>query len=204
MDYVITITSVGNGSVSPSGLYNVEEGDTCRIVATPAPGHAVSKVVVTGPEGSVTTPLLTEVILENVKSNFSVEFTFVPGTQQTVTVTPIVTGSGSITPASPESVNYGGSLYVSFSPSPGWYLSEILVNGSPVALSNVILLTGLITNTTVAATFTSLNIADATILVKRGSTEAWVGKTLQYGEIGFGRSRKEVRIGDVRGAELWF
>ena len=80
MDYVITITHVGNGSVSPSGLYNVEEGDTCRIVATPAPGHAVSKVVVTGPEGSVTTPLLTEVILENVKSNFSVEFTFVPDT----------------------------------------------------------------------------------------------------------------------------
>ena len=127
-------------------MYTVEEGDTCRIVATPAPGHAVSQVVVTGPEGAVTTPLLTEVILENVESDFSVEFTFVPGTQQTVTVTPSVTGSGSITPASPESVNYGGSLYVSFSPSPGWYLSEILVNGSSVALSNVILLTGLTHN----------------------------------------------------------
>ena len=204
MDYVITITSVGNGSVSPSGLYNVEEGDTCRIVATPAPGHAVSQVVVTGPEGAVTTPLLTEVILENIESNFSVEFTFVPGTQQTVTVTPFVTGFGSIAPASPESVNYGGSLYVSFSPSPGWYLSEILVNGSAVTLSNVILLTGLITNTTVAATFTSLNIADATVLVKRGSTAAWTGKTLQYGEIGIDRSRKEVRIGDVRGEEIPF
>ena len=204
MDYVITITHVGNGSVSPSGIYTVEEGDTCRIVATPAPGHAVSQVVVTGPEGAVTTPLLTEVILENVESDFSVEFTFVPGTQQTVTVTPSVTGSGSITPASPESVNYGGSLYVSFLPSPGCYLSGILVNGSSVALSNVILLTGLITNTTVAATFTSLNIADATVLVKRGSTDAWAGKTLQYGEIGIDRSRKEVRIGDVRGVEVSF
>jgi len=86
MDYVITITPVGDGSVSPSGMYTVEEGDTCRIVAIPVFGHAVSQVVVTGPEGAVTTPLLTEVILENIESNFSVEFTFVPGTQQTVTV----------------------------------------------------------------------------------------------------------------------
>jgi hypothetical protein len=98
------------------------------------------------------------------------------------TVTPsVVGGNGTITPSTAQQVLHNGSLPVTLTPSPGYRVSELKVNGTPVtSLPLNYLLENITTNTTVSVSFAK---ADWTFDTD-GNFEGWnPGQDIEPGSV---------------------
>ncbi|MFH2122650.1 MAG: InlB B-repeat-containing protein [Pseudomonadota bacterium] len=110
--------SAGNGTIDPDSTQSVKKNATTQFALSPADGYHVDSV--TGTCGgnlagnTFTTALITKDC--TVDANFAIDI---------LTVTPSKVGNGSITPETPQSINYGNSIDFDVVPDPGHTASVV-------------------------------------------------------------------------------
>ncbi|MBR3473025.1 MAG: leucine-rich repeat protein [Prevotella sp.] len=169
--YVLTITSSGNGVVSFNGVnsrntsrtYNVVEGTNATLTLTPDNGYKLASLKVnnTNVTSSVTNNKYT---ISNIQKNTTVVATFeeIPPTYYNLTLT--ASGGGMITyngvntrnTTRTNSVVEGTNATLTFTPDNGYRLASLKVNNTNVTSSvtnNKYTISNIQRNTTVVATF---------------------------------------------------
>jgi hypothetical protein len=113
-DNTITATAGTGGSISPEGLVGVNNGGNQEFTIAPNIGYHIVDVQADGVSvGAVTTYTFT-----NVTSNHTISASFAINT---FTVTPsVIGGHGSISPNTPQTVNYNATPSFSVTPDAGY------------------------------------------------------------------------------------
>lgn len=88
----------------------------------------------------------------------------------TFTVTPTVSSGGTISPNMVQTVNPGTDITFSVDANPGYELTQLLVDGTPVALADYYTFVNVQENRTIGATFSSLAVASPGTVVRSGSS----------------------------------
>ncbi len=171
--YTITASSGTNGSVIPSGATIVNYGSSHIYAVTPNTGYSVSGVTVDGSSvGAVTF-----YTFSNVTANHAISATFAINTY---TVTPTAGTGGSISPSTPQTVNYNATTSFTVTPNTGYSISS--VTGCGGTLSGDTYTTGAITSScSVAATFTLNTYPITTSVGTNGSIAPSGVTTVNYG-----------------------
>jgi hypothetical protein len=143
IQHAVTSSSDLNGAIScPSA---VNSGETALCTVTANTGYKAGSV--TGCGGTLNGTTFTTGVIS---ADCSVAASFTP---ITFSVTPAVTGSGSIAPATVQTVSYGSSSSFTLTPAAGYQVAS--VNGCGGTLSGNTYSTGLLSgDCTVSATFT--------------------------------------------------
>ena len=129
--YTVTVTQSDNGQISP-GTSSVNFGDTPTYTITPNAGYHIANITVNGEPVTVTNSTGQEYQFSEVSDNGSITATYAIDTFA-ITVT-----QGDHGLISPEStiVNYDTIQEFTFTPSTGYHLTDVMMNGTSV-LSNV-------------------------------------------------------------------
>ena len=146
--YTITATNDTFGAVTPAGVTTVNYGDTPTYTMTPNTGYHVTDVLVNGTSvGAVTSYLF-----PSVTTNKTISATFAINTY---TITPsIVRANGTVSPATPQTVNYGATPIFNFTPATGYHLYTVTVNGTAVTpIGDSYTFPAVTTNKTLVGTF---------------------------------------------------
>ncbi len=130
-NFVVWATNGPHGIIDPYGGVGVYPGDPQSFTITPDTdaGYHVADVLVNGSSvGPVTSYDFSEVTADQTIS-------------ATFALNPVVTASagpnGSISPSGAVSVPYGSNQSFNLSPNPGYYVADILLDGSSMGLVNV-------------------------------------------------------------------
>ena len=126
--YNITATSGPNGSISPIGNLEVDEGDNRTFIITPDACYHITDVVVDG----VSVGIRDTYSFSNVTSDHTIHATF---EIDTYTITAIAGVGGSISPSGLTQVNCGGNLALMIKPDDGYEIDDVLVDGISVISS---------------------------------------------------------------------
>ncbi len=120
--YVITATAGPNGEISPSDDSIVTDGDHITFSIIPAVGYHVSGLFVDG------TPVETSnsYIFTSVDGNHTIHAAFEADFFE---ITATSGGNGTIMPAETVAVSNGGHQPFSFTPDPGFHISDVVVDG---------------------------------------------------------------------------
>ena len=174
--YTITAYAGTGGSISPSGTVELDPGASRTFTITPNTGNVVASVLVDGSNvGAVTS-----YTFSNVTANHAISATF-EANPNTYTVTPSAGTGGSISPSTPQTVNYGGTLSFTVTPNTGYGIGS--VTGCGGTLSGNTFTTGPITgNCTVSATFAASTYAVTPSAGTGGSISPSTPQTVNYGE----------------------
>ena len=146
--HIINASSGANGSVSPSGSSNVNQGSDKSYTITPVAGYHVEDVLVDGASvGALTTYTFT-----NVTAAHTISVTF--AANPTVTITASAGPNGTILPAGAVTVLSGSSKIFAFTPAAGYRVADVLVDGVSIGAVTSYTFTGIsATNHTIAVTF---------------------------------------------------
>ena len=94
----------------------------------------------------------------------------------TFTITPTVGAGGSITPATPQTVTWGGSLTLAVAPGESYHITEVLKDGVSIGASSSVTFTDVVSDHTLSATFA---INTYTLHYTAGSHGSVVGSSTQ-------------------------
>ncbi len=120
--FTITPTAGANGSISPATAQTVNYGGSQTFNINPNTGYAIADVLVDGvSQGPIASYQFT-----NVTGNRTISASFVI---RTFTITPTAGANGSISPATAQTVNYGGSQTFNINPNTGYAIADVLVDG---------------------------------------------------------------------------
>lgn len=145
--YTITASAGANGSISPSGSVSVTQGNNQTFTISPNAGYAVASVTVDGASvGAVTSYTFT-----NVQANHTISATF--AAVPTFTITASAGANGSISPSGTVTVNQGGSQAFTITPSAGYTVSSVTVDGTSVGAVTTYTFTNVQANHTISAAF---------------------------------------------------
>jgi len=189
--YTITASAGATGSIAPSGAVTVNYGASQTFTITPNASYHVADVQV---DSSSVGPV-TSYTFTNVSANHTISASF---TINSFTVTPSAGTGGSISPSTPQTVNYNQTTSFTVTPNAG-YLSS--VTGCGGMLSGNTYMTGPITgNCTVTATFT-INTFTITASAGTGgsiSPSGTVSVNYEANQTFSIKSNKNYRIVDVK------
>lgn len=152
--FPIRASATGGGSIAPSGTVGVDPDGSQTFTITPEPNFQIIDVAVDG--NSVGAP--ETYTFTGVNEAHTIQATFAALTNS---VTVSAGTGGSIDPSGVLSVDFGGSLTFNITADPGFYLSDLLVNGSSVALQNPFTLDNISAATTIQALFSPVVFVDA-------------------------------------------
>jgi len=144
--YTITASSGANGAVTPAGVTTVNYGATPTYVITPATGYHVVDVLVNGTSvGAVTSYTFPSVTTDKmISATFAIN---------TYTITASSGANGVVTPAGVTTVNYGATPIYAITPSTGYHVADVLVNGTSVGAVTSYNFPSVTTDKTISATF---------------------------------------------------
>ncbi len=138
LQYTVTPQAGANGTIAPSTAQVVNPGSNLVFTATPNAGFQVNQWFLDGiavQTGGTTYNLV------NINANHTVSVTF---SVQQFTVTPVANANGTVTPATPQTVNSGSNLTFTATPSSGfevdqWFLDGVLAQtgGLSYTLNNI-------------------------------------------------------------------
>jgi hypothetical protein len=151
--FVITATAGPNGSITPSGAVVVGYGASQTFTFTPNTGYLILDVLVDG----VSNPAAVAAgsyTFSNVTQNHTIHVTFKP---QEFVITPTAGAGGSITPGTPQTVPYGGSVAFVITPDPGYVVDDVVVNGVSQGAITSYTFTNVQADGTIVVTFRELN-----------------------------------------------
>ena len=143
--FTINATAGPNGSVNPAGSVAVNYGSNQTFTITPNPNYHVADVLVDGASvGAVTSyPFATVAANHTISASFTIN---------TYTVTPSAGANGSISPTTPQTVDYNGTTSFTVTPAPGY--SPVMGGTCGGTLNGeVFTTTPIIGDCTVSATF---------------------------------------------------
>jgi hypothetical protein len=152
VSYTVTPNLGANGTSTPNTPQAVAAGGSITFMTVPNAGFAVATVGITGPCNLGNTAV-NEYLVSNVQGNCTFSVTFAP-TPANFTVTPsVISGSGSISPASPQNVVSGASISFTLTPSPGYVLANLQGSCSGNVVNNVFTTGPITADCTVGAIF---------------------------------------------------
>ena len=189
--HTITASAGANGTIFPSGVLTVNDGASQSFTITPNASYHVADVQVDSSSvGPVTSYTFTKV-----SANHTISASF---TINSFTVTPSAGTGGSISPSTPQTVNYNQTTSFTVTPNAGYLAS---VTGCGGMLSGNTYMTGPITgNCTVTATF-AINTFTITASAGTGgsiSPSGTVSVNYEANQTFSIKSNKDYRIVDVK------
>ena len=165
--YNILATAGLGGTISPFGTVQVIEGGSKKFTINPNVGYQIAEVKINGTSiGAVP-----EYTFNNVKSNQTIEAVFVI---KTYTVTANAGVGGTITPSGQVQVLHGGSQSFTITPSVGYSIADVKVDGTSVGAVSSHTITNVTANRTIEATF-AINTYNITSSVGTGGSISPLG-----------------------------
>ncbi len=144
--YTITASSSANGTVAPAGITTVNYGGAQTYTITPNPGYHVADVLVDG----VSAGAVLTYPFSNVTANHTISATFAI---DTYTITASSGASGTVTPDGMTIVNYGGAQTYTITPTTGYHVVDVLVDGVSAGAVLTYPFSNVTANHTISATF---------------------------------------------------
>jgi hypothetical protein len=144
--FTINASSGPNGSVTPNGSTVVTYGSNQTYNITPNSGYHTLNIII---DGSAV-PAAPTYTFYNVTANHTITATF--GIDTFKIIASAGTG-GTVMPSDTSYVPYGSNLTYYITPNAGYYTSQILVDGTPIAVAPNYTFTGVITNHTINVSF---------------------------------------------------
>jgi hypothetical protein len=121
--YEIVASAGENGTINPSGIVTVTQGNNQTFNFLPANCYEINQVLVDGAPVSISGSSYT---FTNVMDNHNISVTF---KLKTYTITATTGANGTITPIGVTTVNCGASLTYTFTPASCYEINQVLVNG---------------------------------------------------------------------------
>ena len=160
--YNITASASAGGSISPSGSVSVISGGSQMFTISPNTGYAVANVLVDGSSvGSVLSYTFTGVTASH---NISASFTTASNT-----IAATAGSGGSISPSGSVNVNYGGNQTFTISPSTGYSITSVVVDGSSIGSVSSYTFSNVTSSHTISASF-AINIESITASAGSGGS----------------------------------
>ncbi|MCL2290076.1 MAG: Ig-like domain-containing protein, partial [Bacteroidetes bacterium] len=126
--YTIVASVIGgNGSINPSGNVPVTWGNDQKFTFTPDTGYEISQVLVNGVNNTAAVAA-GEYTFVNVTANHTISVSFII---KTYTITVTQGTNGTVTPGT-ATVNHGATPMYTITPDPGYHITAILVDGTPI------------------------------------------------------------------------
>jgi hypothetical protein len=120
------------GTISPCGVVTAASGSTPTFTLTPDEGCHITTVQV---DGVPVTPTPTgEYTFAPVTADHTISVQFAVD-QFTITPSTVGSGHGAISPAVPQTVDYGATPIFAFTPDSGYVIKQVRVDGEPVAMT---------------------------------------------------------------------
>jgi len=146
--YTLTPSAGANGAIYPSTPQLVSDGTNFTFTAAPAVGYEVDQWLV---DGTVAQTGMSQFTLVKVTANHNVQVTF---KQLMFTITPSSDSNGGISPSTPQTIAYDGSVTFTAVPNTGYDVDTWLIDGSIAQVGGTQLtLNNIETNHTVRVTF---------------------------------------------------
>ena len=147
--YPVTATvSGGNGSATPASQ-NVDYNGTASIIIAPNAGYQIASITDNGTPVPITAPY----VINNIAAAHAVVVTF-SKIQVRVDVT-IAAGQGTVSPDT-ETVDWGSTVTIDFTPGLGYQIGSITDNGVAVPISDPYVITNLTGDHQVVVTFVEI------------------------------------------------
>ena len=160
--HTITATAGSNGSISPSGLVSVPRGSSHTVIITPNSGYVIEDVKVNGRSvGEVS-----QYSLNNIMRDYAIHATF---KKASYTITASAGSNGSISPNGAVGVAHGDSQTFTITPTVGYMVDDVKVDGSSVGAKTSHTFTDVTANHKIEATFKAAPVVTHTITPSAGS-----------------------------------
>jgi len=157
--YSITSSVIGgNGTIAPLGVTTVNYGQNQSYTMMPATGYHIDSIFVNGVYAGKTTPY----VFTNVQANYTISVKFAINTY-TITAT-VIGGIGTINPPGSTTVTYGANQTYTITPSTGYHIDTLIVDGSYAGYSSPYIFLNDTANHTISVKF-AINTFAVTINV---------------------------------------
>ena len=144
-DHTLTASAGPNGAISPSGATTVNYGGRQTYTMVPNSGYHVADVLVDGTSvGAVNTYTFLNVVADH---TINASFT------NLYTVQASAGANGGISPAGTTTVPVGGSLTYTITPNPGYYITNVVVDGISIGAATTYIFNNVNANHTITASF---------------------------------------------------
>jgi hypothetical protein len=152
LTYTITPTAGAGGTITPGTVQTVNHGGNATFTIAPNPGYRILDVKVDGVSNpaAVTAGSYT---FSNVTVNHTIEATFAI---LTYTIIPSAGAGGTITPGTPQTVNYGGNATFTIAPNPYYKIVDVAVDGVSQGAIASYTFTNVTADHVITATFTKI------------------------------------------------
>ena len=185
--YTITATAGSGGSISPSGDVIVEYDAEQSFTITPDEGYSIATIFIDGtlidPESfddDYISLIGGTITFTHVTADHTVDVAFAINTY-TITATAI--GEGEISPSGDITVAYGTEQTFNMTPDTGYYLKDVLVDGSSVGSNSSYTLSNITSNHTIEAIFAVL---EPDITVTQSGITIPIGGVYDFGTVEIG------------------
>ncbi|MHC1744521.1 MAG: PKD domain-containing protein [Syntrophobacteraceae bacterium] len=145
----VTVSASAGGTISPGGTFFVQDGGNVTFTLSASSGYQVSSLLINGRSvGSATSYTMT-----GVTGISTVTATFAPGPANTFTISVASPTNGSISPSGTVPVSPGGSRTFTITPSTGYSIQDVIVDGTSVGAVSRYSFTDVRASHTLAAVF---------------------------------------------------
>ena len=148
--YTITSSVEPGGTISPSGSVSVSPGETQKFTITANTGYRIKQILVDGNPITITNALSMEYTFTNVTSDHTIQASF---EQLSFKITSSAGTGGTISPSGTASVNYGDSKTFTITPSYGYKVSDVKIDGKSIGPVSSYTFTNIIQDHTIEAIF---------------------------------------------------
>ena len=143
--YTLSATAGPNGNISPSGTLLVYSGDDQNFSITPDACYRVADVLVDG----VSQGGITSYQFDNVTADHTISASFAAN----YIIAASAGANGTISPSGAVGVNCGSNQSFTITPSTGYHIADVLVDGSSAEAVTNYAFTNVTTNHTISASF---------------------------------------------------
>ena len=174
--YTITPTAGAGGTITPSGAQTVNSGGSQTFTIAPNSGYHIVNVVA----DSTSLGAVTSHTFSSVTANHTISATFAI---DTFTITPSAGAHGSISPATAQLVDYGGSRAFTFTPGTGYHVADVLVDGVTVGAPASYTFANVTAKHTISVTFAvnTFTITPSVDAGAHGTISPSTPQTVDYG-----------------------
>ena len=172
--YSVTASAGTSGSVTPAGTSTVNSGSSQSYSIIPAAGYTIADVKVDG----VSVGAVATYTFATVTANHTIAASF---NVITYSVTASAGTGGSITPSGIATLNYGTSQLYTITPTAGYSIADVKVDGVSVGAVASYTFAGITANHTIAPSFAVITYSVTTTAGTGGSITPSGIATLNYG-----------------------
>jgi CSLREA domain-containing protein len=173
--YLITPTAGAHGTITPDTPQMVNYGDSITFTVAADTGYHIADVGVDGAsQGAVSA-----YTFDNVTANHTISATFAI---DTFVITPTAGLNGSITPDTPQTLNYGDSITFTVAADTGYHIADVGVDGASQGAVGGYTFDNVTANHTISATFAIDTFVITPTAGLNGSITPDSPQTLNYGD----------------------